>query len=489
MTANRVSRLLSASVAALTAASLAGCAVGPNYHRPTAPVPATFKELEGWRPARPADAIDRGQWWTIFGDPDLDALEAKVVISNQNIAAAEAAYRAARALVAENRASYFPTVDLNAGATDSGGRTTQTTIVGGGSGSGGSGSSGKNSNARYTASVGASWAPDLWGRVRRAVEGARASAQASAADLANARLSAQAELASDYLQLRADDEQIRLLQRSAEGYQKALQVAQNRYNAGVAAKSEILSAQTQLYNAQASIQSTTQARQVLEHAIAMLTGQPPASLTIAPKPFDLKIPTVPVSVPSELLERRPDVAAAERRAANANAQIGVQVAAYYPTLNLSASYGFTSTTLGQLFSSGGWTLGLQAAETLFDGGARKARVNQAKAQYDQAVAQYRQAVLNAFQQVEDGLAAQRYLEAQDALRRKSSAAADQAEQIVVNQYRAGQASSTDVVTAENTALAARQALITTQRDRLTATVSLIEALGGGWSAAELPKKP
>lgn len=488
MSVSRSFRLLSASVAVLTAASLAGCAVGPNYHRPTAPVPATFKELDGWRPARPADAIDRGQWWTIFGDPDLDALEAKVVISNQNIAAAEAAYRAARALVAENRAAYFPTVDLSAGATDSGGRTTQTTIIGGGSGSGGSGS-GANSNTRFTASVGASWAPDLWGRVRRAVEGARASAQASAADLANARLSAQAELASDYLQLRADDEQIRLLQRSAEGYQKALQVAQNRYNAGVAAKSEILSAETQLYNAQASIQATTQARQVLEHAIAMLTGQPPASLTIAPKPFDLKIPTVPVSVPSELLERRPDVAAAERRAANANAQMGVQVAAYYPSLNLSASYGFTSTTLGQLFSSGGWSLGLQAAETLFDGGARKARVNQAKAQYDQAVAQYRQAVLNAFQQVEDGLAAQRYLEAQDALRRKSSAAADQAEQIVVNQYRAGQASSTDVVTAENTALSARQSLITTQRDRLTATVSLIEALGGGWSTAELPKKP
>ena len=488
MSVPRSFRLLSASVAVLTAASLAGCAVGPNYHRPTAPVPATFKELDGWRPARPADAIDRGQWWTIFGDPDLDALEAKVVISNQNIAAAEAAYRAARALVAENRAAYFPTVDLRAGAPDSGGRTTQTTIIGGGSGSGGSGS-GANSNTRFTASVGASWAPDLWGRVRRAVEGARASAQASAADLANARLSAQAELASDYLQLRADDEQIRLLQRSAEGYQKALQVAQNRYNAGVAAKSEILSAETQLYNAQASIQATTQARQVLEHAIAMLTGQPPASLTITPKPFDLKIPTVPVSVPSELLERRPDVAAAERRAANANAQIGVQVAAYYPSLNLSASYGFTSTTLGQLFSSGGWSLGLQAAETLFDGGARKARVNQAKAQYDQAVAQYRQAVLNAFQQVEDGLAAQRYLEAQDALRRKSSAAADQAEQIVVNQYRAGQASSTDVVTAENTALSARQSLITTQRDRLTATVSLIEALGGGWSTAELPKKP
>jgi len=196
MSVPRSFRLLSASVAVLTAASLAGCAVGPNYHRPTAPVPATFKELDGWRPARPADAIDRGQWWTIFGDPDLDALEAMVGISNQNIAAAEAAYRAARALEAENRAAYFPTVDLSAGATDSGGLTTQTTIIGGGSGSGGSGS-GANSNTRFTASVGASWAPDLWGRVRRAVEGARASAQASAADLANARLSAQAELASD----------------------------------------------------------------------------------------------------------------------------------------------------------------------------------------------------------------------------------------------------------------------------------------------------
>ena len=251
----------------------------------------------------------------------------------------------------------------------------------------------------------------------------------------------------------------------------------------------MLSAETQLYNSQASFQSTTQQRQVLEHAIAMLTGQPPSALTIAPKPFDLRIPTIPVSVPSTLLERRPDVAAAERRAAAANANIGVQVAAYYPSLNLSASYGFGATSLSSLFSSGGWSLGLQAAETLFDGGARKARVNQAKAQYDQAVAQYRQTVLTAFQQVEDALAALRHLEAQDALRRRASVAADQAEQIVVNQYRAGQASATDVVTAENTALQARISLITAQRDRLTATVSLIEALGGDWSTAELPKKP
>lgn len=472
--------------ALLAATALCACAVGPNYHRPSAPISATFKEAEGWKPAEPADALDRGKWWTLFGDPTLDALEDKVVINNQNIAAAEAAYRQARAIVAEDRASLFPTVDLSAGANTSGGSRNSTTS--GGSGGSGSGA-GTGSRSSYQLSVGATWAPDLWGRIRRTIEGARASAQASAADLANARLSAQAELASDYLQLRADDEEVRLLQRTAEDYQRALQVSKNRYGVGVAARSEVLSAETQMLNAQAQVQSITQQRQTLEHAVAVLTGQPPANVTIAPEPFKLEIPSVPASVPSTLLERRPDIAAAERRAKAANAQIGVQVAAFFPDLTLSGSYGFSATNISKLFASSGWSLGATATETLLDFGARRARVRGAKAAYDQAVANYRQTVLGAFQQVEDALAAAKYLEAQDALQRQASADADQNEQIVVNQYRAGQASATDVTVAENTALQARINLINTQRNRLTASVSLIEALGGGWTTAELPKRP
>ncbi len=478
-----ISRIIRPSILALAAATmLGGCMVGPNYQRPTASVTESFKELEGWKSAAPADTLDRGDWWTLFNDPVLNDLEEKVAKNNQTLAAAEAAYRNAHAMVAENRAALFPTVDLTGSANDTGGGGSST------SGTAGTGTHG-GSVQRYQVSVGASWAPDLWGRVRRAVEGAKANAQALAADAANVRLSAQVELASDYLQLRADDEQIRLLTTTQDAYQRALTVAENRYKAGVAAKSEVLTAQTQLFNAQAQTQQTTQARQTLEHAIAVLTGAPPASLTITVAAFNPTVPDVPVAVPSVLLERRPDVAAAERRAKNANAQIGVQTAAYYPTITLTPSYGFSSTSLGSLFSASNavWTLGGSATEILFDGGARKARVAEARATYDQNVAEYRQSVLAAFQQVEDELAAGKYLQAQAALRAAASKAADENEKIVLNQYRAGQASATDVVTAENTALAARVSLVQVQQSRLTATVSLIEALGGGWSATQLPK--
>jgi NodT family efflux transporter outer membrane factor (OMF) lipoprotein len=495
-----VSRMIRPSVLALCVAatlsgSLAGCMVGPNYHRPTAPVTASFKELEGWKSAAPADTLDRGDWWTLFNDPILNDLEDKVAKNNQTLAAAEAAYRNAHAMVAENRAALFPTVDLTGSANASSATTSNTTSSGTGgtgTGTGGTGTGvtvSRGTSQRYELSVGATWAPDFWGRVRRAIEGAKANSQAFAADAANARLSAQTELASDYLQLRADDEEIRLLATTQDAYQRALTVSENRYKAGVAAKSEVLTAQTQLFNAQAQTQQTTQARQTLEHAIAVLAGEPPASLTIAVATFNPTVPDVPVAVPSTLLERRPDVAAAERRAKNANAQIGVQTAAYYPTITLTPSYGFSSTSLGSLFSASNavWTLGGSATEILFDAGARKARVAEARATYDQNVADYRQAVLTAFQQVEDELAASKYLQAQEALRAAASKAADENEKIVLNQYRAGQASATDVVTAENTALAARVSLVQVQQSRLTATVSLIEALGGGWSATRLPK--
>ncbi|HWE45983.1 MAG TPA: efflux transporter outer membrane subunit [Caulobacteraceae bacterium] len=500
------SRHLVVPALAVLAAALSACMVGPNYKRPAVASTPAFKELAGWKTAAPSDALDRGDWWTLFNDPLLNDLEAKVAVSNQNLAAAEAAYRNAHAMVAEQRAALFPTVDLSGSANVSGGggagSSTINTGTGGtgtgGTGTGGTGTGGTGTGTtvtrgtvqRYQVSVGATWAPDIWGRVRRAIAGAKANAQATAADVANAKLSAQTELATDYLQLRADDEQIRLLQTTADAYQRALQVAKNRYAQGVAAKSDVLTAETTLLDAQAQTEQTVQARATLEHAIAVLTGQPPAALAIEPRSqFTPSIPGVPVGLPSELLERRPDVAAAERRAKNANEQIGVQVAAYYPTITLTPSLGFASSSLSKLFSSSAftWTLGGDATQILFDGGARKARVAEARATYDQNVAEYRQTVLTAFQQVEDELAAGKYLEQQQRFRAEASAAADENEKIVLNQYRAGQASATDVVTAENTALSARINLVGVEQSQLTAAVSLIEALGGGWTTAQLPK--
>jgi NodT family efflux transporter outer membrane factor (OMF) lipoprotein len=469
---------LTLALAATTA--LAGCAVGPNYHRPPVTTPTQFKEAQGWTPVAPADGVDRGDWWSIFGDPQLDALEQKVAVSNQNLAAAEAAYRQARDLVAEDRAGLFPTVDLTAAANQSGQRAA---IAPGGP-------KVATSAKTYQASLGASWAPDVWGRIRRTVEGARASAQASAADLANARLSAQSELAADYFQLRLADGEKALLTATLDGYAKSLQITQNKYNAGVAAKSDVLQAQTTLDNAKASLIDLDVQRTANEHAIAVLIGSAPADLTIAPVAgWTPQIPTTPIVVPSVLLQRRPDIASAERLAANANAQIGVQTAGYYPDINLTASYGFASTALAGLFKSSNslWSLGASATQLVFDAGATRARVAGAKAGYDQAVAQYRQTVLTAFQQVEDGLSADRVYQNELAPRTAASREADQAEQILMNQYRAGQVDYTSVVTAEATALSARQTLLNLQVQRMTNEISLIEALGGGWSAAQLPK--
>ena len=474
--------------ASASAVLLSGCLVGPNYVRPPVQTPPHFKEAEGWIPAQPADDAPRGDWWTIFNDPVLSDLEKKVVISNQNIAAAEAAYREAHAIVAEDRATLFPTLTANGSVTHSGSGGGSTVIPGGGGiipGAGG----GSSSRTTYQASGSASWAPDLWGKIRRTIEGARASAQASAADIANAQLSAQAELAIDYVQLRADDELKRLTDITVEGYRRSLTITQNQYNAGVAAKSDLLTAETQLDNAQAQATDYVRQRQLMEHAIAVLAGEPPADLTIAPAAWTLAPPDVPVSIPSSLLLRRPDIAAAERQAANANAQIGIQVAAYYPSLNLSGQYGFTGSNLGSLFSASSsfWSLGASAAETVLDFGARKARVQQARAAYEQAVAQYRQTVLNAFQGVEDELASVRILAQETPYRTSASQAADAAERIALNQYRAGSTTYTTVVVAQSTALSARTSLISNQENRIVSALTLIEDLGGGWSTAQLPK--
>ena len=475
--ASRSARAATRILALLLSTALAACAVGPNYKRPTVVTTPAFKEAEGWTPARPADGVAKGDWWSVFNDPVLDGLEKKVEVSNQNLAAAEAAYRQARALVAEDRAALFPTVDLTGSAT----RTGRNVAVTPGTP--------KTANS-FQATLGATWAVDVWGRIRRTIEGAKASAQASAADIANAKLTAQSELAADYFQLRVTDVQKALLVDTVDEYARSLKITQNQYNAGVAAKSDVLTAQTQLTNAQASLVDLDRTRSQMEHAIAVLAGEPPADLTLAADPNWTPPPSpTPIELPTTLLQRRPDIAAAERLAANANAQIGVQTAGYFPALTLTGDYGFNAVTLGSLFkaSNAAWSVGGSVAQTVFDAGATSARVRQARAAYDQSVAQYRQTVLTAFQQVEDELAAARVLQNEEHYRVEAAQEAVQAAQIALNQYKAGQVAYTNVVVAQATALSARQALVTLQGQRLAAAVSLIEALGGGWSTAELPK--
>jgi NodT family efflux transporter outer membrane factor (OMF) lipoprotein len=480
-------RRASTTLAALLAASpLAGCLVGPNYHRPPVETPPAFKEASGWTPAQPADQVDRGDWWTMFNDPLLNSLEAKVEVSNQNLAAALAAYEQAHAVVSADQAQLFPTVNLTGSATESkqGGRGGTT------GGAGGAGGSSGKAVTSYQLAIGGSWAPDVWGKIRRQIEGAKASAQASAADLANARLSAQSTLAVDYLDLRLLDAQKEQLRKTADADARALTVVRNQYRVGTAARSAELQAETTLYNSQASLVDLDSQRAASEHAIAVLTGAPPAELTIAPDPsWGPSVPETPIEVPSTLLERRPDIAAAERNAQAANAQIGVQTAGYFPNITLTGSYGFGGSSVSGLFNASNafWSLGASAVETVFNAGLTSALVREAKAQRDQAFAQYRQTVLTAFQQVEDDLAASRVLQTEEPLRLEASEAADQAEQVALNEYQAGTVDYTTVVTAQNAALSARQTLLNLRVQRMTTAVILIEALGGGWSASQLPK--
>ena len=443
---------------------LGACATAP-YEVPTAAVPAAYKEADGWAPAAPADALARGPWWRLFDDPVLDGLQARVVAANQDLAAAAAAYEQARATLREQRASLFPSVSLSGGATRSGG---------------GERATGND----FQLGIGASWEPDVWGRVRGAVGAADAGAEASAADLASATLAAQGELAVAYIGLRLADAQMALLDATIAGYERTRQITQNRYDAGVIARTDVLQAETQLANARADRVGLGRSRAQLEHAIAVLVGVPPAAFSIAPAPWQPTVPAVPAGLPSTLLERRPDIAAAERRVAAANAQIGIERSAYFPRLSLSASHGFGASQLAGLFGASNalWSFGLGAAQALFDAGATRARVDGARAAHDAAVARYRQTVLSAFQAVEDQLAAARVLEQQFELRRQASAAADQVEQQVLNRYRAGQVGFSEVVAAQVTALNARRSLAQVTADRQTTAVALIQALGGGWQA-------
>ncbi|WP_035375048.1 efflux transporter outer membrane subunit [Pseudoduganella violaceinigra] len=448
---------------ALTLA-LAGCATGPAYQPPSAPLPAGFKEAQGWQPAAPADLLDKGPWWELFGDATLNALAPQVEVNNQNVAAAQARYAQARAIVAEQRAALFPVVTLDASANRSGGGGQQRT------------------GNQYRVNIGASWEPDVWGRLAAGVGGARAGAEASAADLAAARLAAQGELAANYFALRLVDAQLALLGETVQGYQRVLQITQNRVSAGVAPSSDLLQARTQWANASADLLSAQRQRAQLEHAIAVLLGKAPAGFALAAGPWGLQAPEIPAGLPATLLERRPDIAAAERRVAAANAQIGLARSAYFPSLSLGGNDGVAGSQAGGLFSASHtlWSLGLSAAQALFNAGATGARVDQAGAARDLTVANYRQAVLEALADVENQLAASKVLAQQQALRETSAAAASQVEQQMLNRYRAGQIGYSEVVTAQVTALNARRALLQAQADRQTTAVALVQALGGGW---------
>jgi NodT family efflux transporter outer membrane factor (OMF) lipoprotein len=394
-----------------------------------------------------------------------------VQVDNQNIAAAVAAVAQAQAAYRESRAGLFPSVGLSGSATRSGGQGSDT------------GSTSGSRGTRYQASLGASWDPDLWGRLRGTAGAARARAQASEADLASARLSALGLLAGNYFKLRDADIEAALLAETVEGYRRVVQITQNRYDAGIAPKSDLLQAQTQLVNAQADLSTVVQDRAQLEHALAVLQGLPPAQFTLKPRTDALPLPPeVPLGLPSTLLQRRPDIASAERLVAAANAQIGVARAGYFPSLSLSASTGSSAARLADLFSANVWSLGLSIAQVVFDAGATGARVDQAKAGWQQAVAQYRQTVLAAFQDVEDQLATLNALQQQQGLREQAAQAATLTEQQVFNRYRAGQVSFSDVVQAQVTALSARRSLAALAANRQVATVALIQALGGGWHA-------
>ena len=458
----------------LLASFVAGCAFTPAYERPATPAPAAFKELTGWAPAAPADALERGPWWNLFTDPVLDGLMRQVEVSNQNVAAAVAAYGQARAIVAGQRAALFPTVTLDAGANRAGSGTGSATV------------GGRTTN-NYRLSIGSSWEPDVWGRLRAGVAVAQANAQASAADLASARLSAQGELATDYFTLRSVDAQRALLASTIEGYQRVLKITQNRFDVGIVPHSDVYQAQTQLANAQSDDLALARQRAQLEHAIAVLIGKAPAEFTLAAAQWSVTVPDVPVGVPSTLLERRPDIAAAERAVAAANAQIGIVRAAYFPQIGLSASYGTSASAIADVLkaSSAAWALGLAATETIFNGGANRAAVQGANAAREQAVARYRQTVLTAFADVEDQLAATRILAQQQEYERVAAEAAGKVEEQVLNRYKAGQVDYSQVVQAQVTALSARRSLVQAQANRQATAVALIQSLGGGWHADQL----
>ena len=458
---------------------LASCMVGPSYKRPEAPQPAAFKEAGDWIVAQPADAVPKGNWWEAFNDPVLDGLIAQANGGSFTLAAAEARYRQAQAAIGAARAQLFPTVGVSGGVTRAGASGSGTSNTNTGSGNAVSGTA---AASRYSIDLNASWEPDLWGRVRRQVEAARANAQASQGDLQAARLSLDAELATDYFQLRATDAQIVLLDDTVKAFQTNYKLTQNRYAAGVAGRVDVVQAESQLRSTQAQAIDLKSTRAQLEHAIAILTGKPPAELTIAPMDLHFRTPTIPPGLPSTLLQRRPDVAAAERRVAAANAQIGAAEAAYFPSLSLTGSVGKAQPSFAHLFSLSNrtWSLGLNLAEALLDFGARHAQVEQARAAYDETVASYRQTVLTSMQEVEDNLAAMHWLAEESQVQAQAARAARESVVLTVNQYKAGTVSYLNVVQVQATQLNEERQTVQLLGRRLAATVALIRALGGTW---------
>jgi NodT family efflux transporter outer membrane factor (OMF) lipoprotein len=462
-------------VVALFASQLTACAVGPDYIRPQAPVASEFKEIKGWKTAQPRDTAISGQWWEIFNDPKLNELESQVA-SNQSLIQAEAQYRQAQGLVQSAQSSLLPVFNLNGSFNNFKSAQGQTQVISG-------------VRTLFGNTVAMAWEPDLWGKVRRQIEANTGNAQASAATLQALRLSIQSNLAVAYFQLKVLDAQRTLLDETVAAYQKTLDITKNRYAVGVVAKADVVQAETQLQSAKAQAINLGVQRAKLEHAIAVLIGKSPAELSLAASALTTQAPAIPLSLPSELLERRPDIAAAERKVAAANAQIGIAKAAYFPTLNLAMSNGFQSTDVGDLFTVARryWAFGPAAAAlTVFDGGVKNAQYNQAIAGFDASVAAYRQAVLTGFQEVEDNLAALRILEEQAQVQDQAVASANQALALTNNQYQAGTVSYLNVMTAQTAALSNRQTAVQLQGDRLNAAVLLVKALGGGWNETLMP---
>jgi NodT family efflux transporter outer membrane factor (OMF) lipoprotein len=460
-----------------------GCMVGPNYKRPSAAAPPEFKEqppvnykeaeAAGWKQSQPGDAYSKGRWWELYNDAALNALEEQVSVSNQNVLRAEAQYREAKAAVSVSRAALSPTVTATPGAT----------LAGTGTASGASGS-----RRSFNLPFNVAWEPDLWGNIRRGVTASAATAQSLAANVANARLLYQAELAQDYFALHGNDGEAELLTRTEASYEEYLTLTRNRVFSGIAADLDVAQAETQLYAVQSQLMDLGVERAAFEHAIAILIGKAPADLTIPAAALDISPPPAPLGVPSELLERRPDIAGAERQVAAANEQIGIATAAFYPNLSLTGSTGLESSSLAKWFTwpSRFWSVGPQLAETLFDAGRRRGVVAEQQAAYDATVAAYRETVLTAMQQVEDNLAALRILAGEAAKARQTVQAATRALEISSAQYRSGTASYLLVITSQATLLSAEATAVTLLTRRLTASALLIEALGGGWTSSQLP---
>lgn len=459
----------------LLALLIAGCAVGPDYHRPAASVPVRYKEAQGWQQARPQDAVSKGEWWAVYHDETLSGLLRRVSISNQNVAQYEAQYRQAKALVSESRSDLFPSVTGTGSSTRNGSA---------GSSTAGTGRTTSNSQSLQAS---ASWELDIWGKLRRTLEENNASAQASAAELANITLSAQSELAQDYFQLRIMDQQIALYQQSIDAYQRYLTVITNKYQAGSESRGTLAQAQAQLESARASALDLSWQRAQTEHAIAMLMGKTPAEFSLPAATLTATLPAIPNSLPAELLQRRPDIAYAERTMASANAAVGVAIAGYYPDLTLSATGGFSSSTLHNLLSLPNrvWSLGPELSGTLLDFGATSAKVDQARAAYDADVASYRQSVLEGFQEVEDYLVELNTLQQEMLAQQRATDAAKESARVTCNQYQAGMIDYLDVATTENTSLSSQQSLLSLQSTQWTASVALIAALGGGWQTTSL----